>query len=115
MVIILMNRLNLSRTKAALLVGFLAWLVGIGSALSFNVWSSVKLFHQFTLFDIATNVPTDIILPIGGLGFALFAGWIMKKRFTRQEVEQRIYPLWHFLVRYIAPIGIVIVFLSVFF
>ena len=116
MVIILMNRLKLSRNKAALLVGFLAWFIGIGSALSFNVWHQVKLFHHFTIFDIATNIPTDIILPIGGLGFAIFAGWIMKKQFTQLEINnKRIYPLWRFLVRYIAPIGILIVFLSVFF
>ena len=115
MVIILMNRLNLSRNKAALLVGFLAWFIGIGSALSFNVWNHVKLFHKFTVFDIATSVPMDIILPIGGFGFAIFAGWVMKKKFTQQEVSKQIYKPWRFLVRYIAPAGILIVFLSVFF
>ncbi|MCB1827165.1 MAG: sodium-dependent transporter [Coxiellaceae bacterium] len=115
MVIILMNHFKLSRNKAALIVGALAWFIGLGSALSFNVWNKVKLFHHFTVFDIATNVPTDIILPIGGLCFAIFTGWIMKKKFTQQEVDKSVYPLWHFLVRYIAPAGIIIVFLSVFF
>jgi len=115
MVIILMNRLNLNRKKAALLVGFLAWLIGLGSALSFNVWDQFKFFHKFTVFDIATSLPTDIILPIGGLGFAIFAGWVMKKKFTQKEVEPNIYKTWRFLVRYIAPAGILIVFFSIFF
>ena len=115
MVVILMNRLKLSRCKAALLVGALAWGLGIGSALSFNVWQQVKLLHHFTVFDIATNLPTDIILPLGGLGFALFAGWVMKKKFTQQEIHPRIYPLWRFLIRYIAPVAIIVIFMSVFF
>ncbi len=115
MVIILMNRLNVNRKKAAIIVGALAWLIGIGSLLSFNVWQHVKLFHKFTIFDIATNGPTDIFLPLGGLGFAIFAGWVMKKKFTRQEVNQRVFSTWRFLVRYVAPVGILIVFLSVFF
>lgn len=115
MVVILMNRLKISRKKSAILVGALAWFIGIGSLLSFNVWKQVKLFHKFTLFDVATNLPTDIILPIGGLAFAIFAGWVMKKKFTRPEVHHKIFPTWRFLIRYIAPAGIVIVFFSVFF
>jgi neurotransmitter:Na+ symporter, NSS family len=115
MVIILMNRLNINRRNAALLVGTFAWVLGIGSALSFNVWRHLKFLHQFTVFDIATNVPTDIILPLGGLGFALFAGWIMKKKFTQQEVHPRLYPLWRFLIRYVAPTAIIIIFISAFF
>jgi len=115
MVIILMKRLNVGRKKAAFIVGILAWFIGIGSLLSFNVWKHVKLMHKFTVFDIATSVPTDIILPIGGLGFALFAGWVMKKIFTQDEVHPRVYAAWRFLVRYIAPAGILIVFVSTFF
>lgn len=114
-VIILQRKLKCSRTIAAIVTGFLAWFIGIGSLLSFNVWQHVKLFHQYTIFSVATSVPTDIILPIGGLGFALFAGFAMHKRFTQEEVDPRIYKLWRFLVRYVAPVGILIVFLSVFF
>ncbi len=115
MVIILRNKLKLSRNKAALIVGSLSWFIGIGAALSFNVWSHVKFFHQFTLFDIDTSIPTDFILPIGGLGFAIFTGYIMKKRFTQAEIHPSIYATWRFLIRYIAPVGILIVFLSAFF
>ncbi len=111
LVIIAMRKLKLKRTPAAIAVGFCAWFIGIGSILSFNVWKNVKL-HGATVFDIATNVPTDIILPIGGLGFAIFAGWVMKKSATRLELPTAIYPYWRFLVRYIAPAGILIVFIS---
>lgn len=112
LVIILMNRLKLSRRSAALMVGSLAWFFGIGSVLSFNTWQHIKLFNHFSIFDIATGVPMDILLPLGGLGFAIFAGWVMLKPATQAELPAMIYPLWRFLIRYVAPIGILIIFLS---
>ncbi len=117
LIVIAMDRFNIKRGYAAILVGALAWFLGIGSVLSFNVWKNVHLFGHLNLFDIATNVPTDIILPIGGIGFAIFAGWIMSRRSTTDEVNTRpaIYSIWRFLIRYVAPIGVLCVFVSVFF
>ncbi len=114
LIVIAMNRLKLTRAKSALLIGFLAWFFGIGSVLSFNLWQKVKLFGHYTVFDIATNVPTDIILPLGGFGFAVFAGWVMSRRKTQEEVAtySPVYKIWRFLVRYVAPIAILIVFIS---
>ena len=115
LIAITMARLKVKRAVAALIIGLLAWLLGIGSLLSFNVWQHIKFFHVFSVFDAATAIPTDIILPIGGLGFALFAGWIMKKRATRSELSLTrpfIYHAWRFLVRYVAPAGILIIFLG---
>jgi NSS family neurotransmitter:Na+ symporter len=109
---IVMKFFQWGRTRSALLIGFVAWFLGIGSLLSFNVWKNVKFFHQFSVFDVATNVPTDFILPLGGLGFAIFAGWIMKKAATQSEVPKAVYPYWRFLVRYVASAGILVVFIS---
>lgn len=111
MVVILMNRLKMTRTQAALVVGFCAWFLGIGSVLSFNLWQNIKLWN-FNIFDIATGLPMDIFLPLGGLGFAIFAGWVMRKGFTQEELPKGIYPLWRFLIRYVAPIGILVIFIT---
>lgn len=112
LVTIFMNRLQLSRKAAALLIGLFAWALGIGSLLSFNLWQHVKIFGKYTVFSVATSVPTDIILPLGGLGFAIVAGWVMTKKATQKEVKPPVYKTWRFLVRYIAPLGILIVFIT---
>ena len=112
LVVIAMQRLHFSRRKAGLCVGALAWLLGIGSLLSFNIWSHVRLLNKFTVFDVATSLPTDIILPLGGFGFAVFAGWVLQKSTTQDEVNSPIYSAWRVLVRYIAPAGILTVFIS---
>lgn len=111
MVLILQNKLNVNRTKSAIIVALIAWVLGLFVSLFFNVWHQVNLWG-FSLFNLYTSFPTDIILPLGGAGFALFAGYVMKKKFTQLEVNPKIYPLWRFLIRYVAPFGILLVFVS---
>jgi neurotransmitter:Na+ symporter, NSS family len=115
-IVTLINKLQISRKKAALITGAAAWFLGVFSILSFNQWKNIKLLHQ-TLFDLISNATTDIFLPIGGLGFAIVAGYIMKKTQSQDELAasgHKVYSLWRFLIRYVAPIGIVIVLISAF-
>lgn len=114
LVVILREKLKISRIKATFIIGSIAWLLGIGSVLSFNVWQNVRLQH-FTLFDLATNIPTDFLLPLGGIGFAIFAGWVMSRQQTESEINTKtgIYTIWRLLIRYIAPLGVLCVFLGV--
>ncbi len=107
---------HMSRRKAALLIGGLAWLLGIGSALSFNLWSGdeYKVFGE-TLFDIKDYLTANIMLPLGGLAIALFTGWAVSRRLPEGELAMRsplLFGAWHFVIRYIAPAGIVLVFLN---
>ena len=114
-VITLQSKLKLSRKSASIIAGCLAWLVGIVSLLSFNVWQNVKFMGQ-TPFDLISNAATDIFLPVGGLGFAIIAGYILKKKITQDELQgsgKFIYTLWRVLTRYIAPIGIIIIFIKI--
>ena len=113
-VYLLIERTKLSRKQATWLVCGFAWLLGIGSLLSFNLWADVKFFG-FTIFDIATDIPTNIILPIGGLLFAIFVGYVMSCSVTAEVLQMRypkVFSAWRFSVRYVAPVMIVIIFVS---
>ncbi len=104
-----------SRIKASILVGCIAWVLGLASLFSFNIWQNFMLFHRWNLFAVITDLATNIMLPIGGIIFAIFAGWIMKQHITRQELGLRkewLYKSWLFLTRYVAPIGILIILVS---
>ncbi len=111
LVILLTERHGLSRLTASITVGLVGWLLGLASLLSFNVWKDYKIFHHWTIFAAITDLTTNILLPLGGLGFALFAGWAMKKQATKQELQlgRNLYYLWHFLIRYLVPAGIILV------
>jgi NSS family neurotransmitter:Na+ symporter len=105
-----------SRVTAAFMVGGLAWLLGIGSALSFNVWSGPE--YQIlgkTLFDLKDFVASNIMLPLGGLLIALFVAYGAGRHMALQELaisRQRLFDAWWFVIRYVSPVGIAIVFLN---
>lgn len=106
---------GLNRVPASIFVGILAWFLGIGTVLSFNVMSG-EAFQIFgmTIFDLIDHLTANILLPLGGLLIALFAGWVMSRASTREELqagESIVYRTWRFLVRYISPLLVVIVFL----
>ena len=103
-----------SRTKAACIAGAAAWFVGIGSALSFNVWADRTLFGK-TFQESAEYLSTTIMLPLGGLMIALFVGWQMSRRATAEELAIGTgagYRIWLLLVRFVAPLGVLLVFLN---
>ncbi|EIC20639.1 sodium-dependent transporter [Thiorhodovibrio frisius] len=102
------------RPVAAAIGTGLIWLLGIACLLSLNLWSDITLFGKgfFDFFDYATS---NVLLPIGGVLIAVFAGWVLSRQVTAAELmggERRGYLLWRFLIRYISPVGVTIVFLN---
>lgn len=113
LVAMLSERFHFSRISGSFYIGLLAWLGGLGCVFSFNLWCDVLVWQKWGIFQILTDLPTNILLPIGALLFCIFAGWKMKAPYVRQEFgESRIYPLWRFAIRYIAPLGILIVLVA---
>ncbi len=113
-VYLLIERTQLSRKQATWLVCGFAWILGIGSLLSFNLWEDVQL-GGFTIFAIATDIPTNIILPTGGLLFALFVGWVMKRSLSEKILQMKsdgMFQAWYFSMRFLVPLMIGIVFIT---
>jgi NSS family neurotransmitter:Na+ symporter len=55
------------------------------------------------------------MLPLGGLLIAVFAGWLMTEQSAKDELAIRskhAYRTWYFLVRFVTPLGVVLVFLD---
>ena len=105
---------NYSRGKSALIIGFLIWILGFLSIFSFNVLSDFT-FWKGTLFDNFDYLASNIMLPLSGLMFTIFASWVMKSDCSLEElsdVSVNIYRLWRFSARYIAPFGVILVFLN---
>jgi NSS family neurotransmitter:Na+ symporter len=109
----LVENVALSRVFATTLVAMFAWLLGVGALLSLNVWSGFTLFDM-GLLDVLDYLTANILLPMGGFLVAVFVGWRMTERSVQSELQLRVrwlYSLWYFLVRYVAPIAILVVFL----
>ncbi|MCW8958688.1 MAG: sodium-dependent transporter [Gammaproteobacteria bacterium] len=105
-----------SRISATSWIGLGTWLLGIGTIFSFNIWSGeeYQLFGK-TFFDLLDYLTANIMLPLGGLLIAVFAGWQMRRTACQDELginNGLIFRGWYFLLRYISPVAVVIVFLN---
>ncbi len=105
---------SLSRAMAASTCGIITWLVGLGTVFSFNLLSPAE--GKTSFFDMLDFLTSNIMLPLGGLLIAIFAGWLMSEKSLQDELAMGHgigYKLWHFLLRYIAPLAVLAVFLNV--
>ncbi|MDD2960991.1 MAG: sodium-dependent transporter [Muribaculaceae bacterium] len=108
---------KMKRKKATKLTTGVAIVFGVLSALSFGVLSGYTILDM-TIFDILNYVSSNILLPIGGILFSIFVGWVVDKDFVKKELTNNgtikvyTYRIIIFLIRYVAPISIVLIFLS---
>ncbi|MGO1246700.1 MAG: sodium-dependent transporter [Oceanisphaera sp.] len=110
-----LNEKGVSRVTAAIGGGLAAWLVGITTLLSLNVWSDftpLDMFARFegkTLFDLYDYLTANIMMPIVALLIALFVGWKMNPEHSKRELGAW-HKVWFPVVRYLSPIALLIVF-----
>ena len=108
----------LSRRRSAEIISFFVWILGIGSALSFNIWSDLSLIGDRNFLDSMDFIANQILLPLGGMLIAIFVGWFMKKSLIEDElgsINKSLYFLWRFFVKFIAPVCVGYIFYRQFF
>ena len=109
---------DMTRIKATAITGFLAWFLGIGTIMSFSEWAFPFTFagveKENGIFDIIDIVTANIMLPLGGFMMAIFVGWLMSRESSIDELKLKdyIYVIWRFIIRYISPFGVTIIFLN---
>ncbi len=125
---------GLRRIKATVWVGAVVWFIGIGTIFSFSgttvqdmmqlLFSWVGLDHieisqslsNYSFFTVIDFFTASIMLPVGGLLIAIFAGWVMHQDSTEREFSFRnchVYPVWQVMVRYVSPFLVLMVFLNI--
>ena len=109
----IVEHFNRTRAQATVMIGLLIWLLGFGSVLSFNELAEVK-FLAGTFFDNVDYLTSNIMLPLGGLLITIFAGWVMCRNSTSDELGNsgRLFKSWRLLARFVAPIGILVVLVN---
>jgi len=118
----LAERTRLGRTGAAVAVGGVSWSLGVLAALSFNLLADVHplggipIFAGKTFFDLFDFIVVNLMMPIGGILVAVFAGWLMKRQYSMDELYAGRptpgYTAWRVLVRYLAPLVLVGIFVD---
>lgn len=108
---------NFTRGKAARLVTAGCILQGVLCSLSLGVTKDFTIFGlgMFDLFDFVT---AKLMLPLGGLLISIFTGWYLDKKLVWSEITNNgtlkvpIYKLIIFILKYVAPIAISVIFIN---
>lgn len=108
---------KMSRNKATILNTAIALIFGTLCALSFNCLDNITIAGM-TIFSIFDYVSSNILLPAGGMFISFFAGWLLDRSFIHDQltnngsVKVRVTKAIIFSLKYVAPTGIILVFLS---
>ena len=108
----------LSRKRSAEIISFFIWVLGIGSALSFNTWSGVDIISGKNFLESMDFIANQILLPLGGMLIAIFVGWFMKESLIKDEIgntNTTLYLMWRFFVKFVAPLCVGYIFYRQFF
>jgi NSS family neurotransmitter:Na+ symporter len=116
------ERRGVSRKAATVVAGLLILIVGSGSVLSFNVLSDfhplgfLAVFQDMTIYDATDYIASNVLLPLGGMLTAVFAGWFVTRDAAREELgirHESAFRTWRFLIRFIAPVAIAMMLAAV--
>jgi NSS family neurotransmitter:Na+ symporter len=117
----LIERRMIDRMRAICLVAGAAWLAGIGTVLSFSVWSTwhplwfIPALAHRTFFEVLDFVTANLMLPIGALLTSVFVGWRLSHAFAVEELAEStplVRGIFLWLLRYVCPLAIVAVFVA---
>ena len=109
---------GMGRFKAVCIIMVIVICLATLCSLSFGPLSTCNFFGK-NFFDFSDYVSSNILLPLGGLCSSIFVGWVVERRVVNAEfldgsaskAKKMAVRAIIFSLRYIAPVGIGIVFI----
>ena len=111
------EELKIDRKKAAWFVTGIVMVLGVLSTLSFGILKENTIFG-LTVFELLDFVTAKVMLPIGGMLICYFVGWRIDKKVLKAELTNNgtapfyFFNGFSFVLRYIAPAAIALIFLN---
>lgn len=112
---------GLSRKKSAISSAVFIAVIGVLATLSADKGSILGsyTFLGRGFFDWFDYISSNILLPVGGLLISLLIGYCIKREDLEMEFSNhgtlnisRIMPMFYFIIRYVTPLLLVVVFLN---
>lgn len=108
------------RMTGTLVAGFASWLLGLLTVFSFNIWGDfhplafIPGFEGKTFFTLITTGIDTLVLPIGALLIAWFAGRVLSRQAVLDELGVKdgpLFKLWLFAIRRVTPVVVLVLLL----
>ncbi|PID95635.1 MAG: sodium-dependent transporter [Bacteroidetes bacterium] len=107
-----------SRKKSTIVTTLATAVLGVFCTLSFGLGKEYYIFGM-SFFDALDYLTSNWLLPLGGVFAVFFVGFVMKKKDIIAELSNenqlkigKWFGIFYFVIRYIAPIAILLVLLN---
>ncbi len=113
----LIENRHMSRQRAAWTVTMVCMVLGMACSLSFGPWSDIKIWDR-GFFDLFDFLVAKFLMPLGGILITMFVEWYLDRKMVVAQltnngtVHVSCLRVLLFLIRWVAPIGVGIVFLN---
>lgn len=113
------EELHITRSRAATIVTSIGIVLGAFCSLSLGGWDWLQVFGR-PLFEVCDFITGQVLMPLGGLIICLLVGWYLPHKLVRDEftnwgtLRGRYLGLFVLCVKYVCPIGIILIFLNQF-
>lgn len=103
---------RMERKKATIILGLVAFLIGIPSSLANGAFGEVSFIGGMNFFDSMSFLAENILLPLSALVLSIFIGWVwgtdkaVEEATNNGTVKFGLAKLWIFSIRYLAPVAI---------
>jgi NSS family neurotransmitter:Na+ symporter len=112
----LVEELKMTRRKATIAATLTVSVLGVVTVWSLGGLGNFTILDK-NIFSLLEYLTANIMLPLGGLFIVLFIGWFFSPQRTRKELtndgelKAGYIPLYMFIVKFVAPVAIAMVFL----
>ena len=110
------EELKIKRSRATVLGAVSIAVLGVFATLSFGVLSDITLFDK-SIFDWFDYISANVLLPLGAILIVIFVGWYLGGKVFKDEISSegrfkvKVGSLLVFILKYLAPIAIAMVFI----
>ena len=104
---------NTKRKSVSVIASILVFIISIPATLSFSSLSGIK-FGAGTIFDNMDFIVSNILMPLGALGTTLVVGQLLDKQALKERFGKdkfKLFAPWYFLIKFVMPVIIILVFI----
>ncbi len=104
-----------SRRNACIVFGLLAWVIGLLTVFSFNIWADaaplgfLSTFAGMNPYDLIDYFTANLLMPLGGIFMAVFVGWLIRPEVLAEDLpfgSRGVFVAWLWMIRVIVPVAI---------
>ena len=100
-----------SRLKGVIILGLIAWFIGLGTVFSDNIWANYEI-SGLNFFEWTTVLTDQFMLPLGGLLICLLVGFFIPKVELEKDLSLsgNISKIFSVCLKIVAPLSVLLIF-----